>query len=396
NYNYSSYDTEKTNTSKRICPQSKNLPNEGKRNSKISISLEEAIIQTGLKDGMTISFHHHFRHGDQTVEQILKIIDKLKIKNLTVSASSFTNAHDCLIDYINKGVITGLEGSGLRGKLGDAISEGILTKPVILRSHGGRARAIESGETYINVAFLAVASSDEMGNANGYIGLSCVGSLGYALVDAQYAEKVVLITDNIVLYPNSPISIPQIKVDYVVKVDKIGDALKIASGEIRPFFQYKEIKIAQNIIKIIKNTPYFKNGFSFQTGTGGASQASLLMLKEQMLKQNIKASFFLGGIIGAQTELLKEGLVQKLLDVQSFDLAAIESIKQNINHLEISASFYANAHTKDCATNKLDYGVLSALEVDINFNSNVLTGANGYIRGAIGGHPDVAYGSEVT
>lgn len=72
------------------------------------------------------------------------------------------------------------------------------------------------------------------------------------------------------------------------------------------------------------------------------------------------------------------------------------SIKQNVNHLEISASFYANAHTKGCATNKLYYGVLSALEVDVNFNSNVLTGANGYLRGAIGGHPDVAYGSEIT
>ena len=32
------------------------------RNSKV-VSLEEAIRRSGLKDGQTISFHHHFRGG---------------------------------------------------------------------------------------------------------------------------------------------------------------------------------------------------------------------------------------------------------------------------------------------------------------------------------------------
>ena len=34
------------------------------RQNKLVPSLEEAIRRTGLKDGMTISFHHHFRNGD--------------------------------------------------------------------------------------------------------------------------------------------------------------------------------------------------------------------------------------------------------------------------------------------------------------------------------------------
>ena len=37
--------------------------------------------------------------------------------------------------------------------------------------------------------------------------------------------------------------------------------------------------------------------------------------------------------------------------------------------------------------------VLSALEIDTNFNVNVLTGSDGVIRGAIGGHPDTAAGA---
>ena len=34
------------------------------------MSLEEAIRHSGLKDGMTISFHHHFRGGDKVVNML--------------------------------------------------------------------------------------------------------------------------------------------------------------------------------------------------------------------------------------------------------------------------------------------------------------------------------------
>ena len=40
--------------------------------------------------------------------------------------------------------------------------------------------------------------------------------------------------------------------------------------------------------------------------------------------------------------------------------------------------------------NMLDYVVLSALEVDTDFNVNVITGSDGVLRGAPGGHPDTA------
>ncbi|MDV3160389.1 MAG: citrate lyase subunit alpha, partial [Sweet potato little leaf phytoplasma] len=42
---------------------------------------------------------------------------------------------NCFIEYIKDGIVTALEGSAIRGELGNAISEGLLTKPVIIRSH---------------------------------------------------------------------------------------------------------------------------------------------------------------------------------------------------------------------------------------------------------------------
>lgn len=122
-------------------------------------------------------------------------------------------------------------------------SHGGMDNPVILRSHGNRPRAIESGELKIDVAFLGVPTSDDYGNANATVGKSVFGSLGYAKVDAQYADKVILLTDHLVPYPNTPISIPQTQVDYVVEVEAIGDPNKIGAGATRFTKNPKELKL---------------------------------------------------------------------------------------------------------------------------------------------------------
>src|SRR3712207_2991774 len=164
---------------------------------------------------------------------VMEVIATMGFKDLRVAASSFTGAHECMVEYIEKGVVNRIESSGLRGKLAQAISNGVLASPAVIRSHGGRARAIVEGDLKIDVAFLGVPSSDCMGNANGVVGKSVCGSLGYAMVDAQYAKKVVLITDTLVEYPNHPISIPQTQVDFVVEVEEIGDPNGIMSGATR-------------------------------------------------------------------------------------------------------------------------------------------------------------------
>ena len=364
-------------------------------NNKLLSSIEEALEKVGLKDGMTLSFHHHFREGDYILNLVIDLIADLGFKNLTLFGSSLNNVHEPLIKHIENGVITKIHTSGMRGKLGEAISNGLMETPVIIRSHGGRARAIESGQIQIDVAFLGVPCCDEYGNANGYKGKSFCGSLGYAMVDAQFADHVVLITDQLVPYPNIPASIQQIDVDYVLQIPEIGNPDGIVSGATRYTKNPKELQIAKFATSVIEGSGYFKPGFSFQAGTGGASLVVARFLKQRMIAKNIKASFVLGGITGQFIEMFEEGLVEKIFDVQDFDLTAAKSIGTHDQHYEISASFYANPHNKGCAVNLLDIVILSALEVDTNFNVNVITGSDGVLRGASGGHCDTAAGAKL-
>ncbi|HUX11447.1 MAG TPA: citrate lyase subunit alpha [Spirochaetia bacterium] len=363
------------------------------RLNKLVDSIEVAIEKTGLKDGMTISFHHHFREGDVLVNRILDIIAGLGIKNLTLASSSLTTVHAPLIEHIKKGVIRKIVTSGLRGELADAISHGLMDIPVLIHSHGGRARAVESGQLEIDVAFLGVPSCDLYGNANGFNGKSACGSLGYAIVDARNARKVVMVTDHLTEYPNTPFSIDQDHVDHIVVVDSVGDPGRISVGATRMTQDPRELLIARMAADSIAASGYFEDGFSFQTGSGGAALAVTKFLREKMIDRNIKASFVLGGITSQIVKLHEEGLVKRILDVQSFDLDAIRSIGANRHHTEIDASYYANPLNKGCVVNKLNVVVLSAMEVDIGFNVNVITGSDGVIRGASGGHSDTAIGS---
>ena len=357
---------------------------------KILGSIREAIEQTGLKDGMTISFHHHFREGDFVMNMVMDQIAKMGFKNISIAPSSIANVHEPLIGHIKSGVVTNITSSGLRDKVGAAISQGIMENPVVIRSHGGRARAIVRGDIHIDVAFLGAPSSDEYGNVNGTSGKTTCGSLGYAMVDAKYADKVVAITDSLMPYPNTPISIPQTDVDYVVVVDAIGDPEGIAKGATRFTKNPKELLIAEYASKVIINSPYYKQGFSFQTGTGGASLAVTRFLKDSMIEDGIKASFALGGITNAMVELLEEGLVGKIIDVQDFDHPSAVSLGNNVNHYEIDANMYASPLSKGAVINQLDTAILSALEIDTDFNVNVITGSDGVIRGASGGHSDTS------
>lgn len=358
--------------------------------NKVVDSIED-VVKATVKDGMTISFHHHFRNGDYVFNKVMRVIIDAGIKNLTLAPSSLTGVmNDMVIEAIKAGTITNITSSGMRGSLGDFVSHGGLKNPVIFRSHGNRARAIEHGDIKIDVAFLGVPNADKLGNANGMAGNAVFGSLGYALMDAQYADNVVLLTDNLVDYPNTPASIKQTQVDYVVKVDAVGDPDKIGSGATRFTKDPKELKIAGMVNDVITHSPYFKDGFSFQTGSGGAALAVTRYLRKAMIANKITASFALGGITKPTTDLLEEGLVRRVMDVQDFDKGAASSMQSNPNQQEIDASWYADPDNKGAMVDQLDVAILSALEIDTKFNVNVMTGSDGVIRGAVGGHQDAA------
>ena len=364
--------------------------------SKLVDSIHDALVKCGIKDGMTLSFHHHFREGDYVVNMVMEEVHKMGIKDITICASSLGKAHNPIVPMIEDGTITGIQSSGVRGKIGEAISAGKLKNLAIMRSHGGRVRAIEAGEVHIDIAFIGAPTCDEYGNMKANGGKSDCGVLSYAMVDAQYADKVVAITDCLVPSPNLPASISQVDVDYVVVVDEIGNPAKIATGAAKPTTDVRKIMMADYCTQFVINTPYFKDGFTYQTGVGGASIASTISLGEIMKERGIKMKFGVGGIAGPMCKLLEDGLIEKLVDTQDFDTTAIESIKKNPNHYEISASEYANPFNKGAYVNQLDFVILAALEVDVNFNCNVVVGSDGIITGAQGGHPDTAAGAKCT
>jgi citrate lyase subunit alpha / citrate CoA-transferase len=369
---------------------------EMKLHRKLCGSLEVAIQRSGLKDGMTISFHHAFREGDKVINKVLDTVARMGFKNLTLASSSLLNCHDPVIEHIKNEVITRIYSSGLRGKLGEAISNGLLRAPVQIHSHGGRVHLIQSGDLKIDVAFLGVSCSDEFGNANGSHGKLSCGSLGYAKVDAQYAREVVLLTPEIVAFPNYPASISQDLVDLIVEIDDIGDPALIGVGAARVTKNPRELLIAQRAADVIEHSGYFKDGFSMQTGSGAASTAATRFLEERMSIRGITAGFALGGVTGAIADLHKKGLIKTVVDVQSFDRDAAESLRTSPAHLEISANEYANPTSKAAYVDRVDVVILSALEIDLAFNVNVITGSDGVIRGASGGHCDVAAAANLT
>ncbi len=322
---------------------------------------------------MTFSFHHHLRNGDYVANMVMKAaIEELGLKDLTIAATSLGEAHDPIADYIEEGKVIGIQTSGIRGRMGEVVSAGKLKTPAIIRSHGGRPRAIEAGEVHIDIAFVAAPTSDCVGNCRGIGGKSNCGSLGYAMTDAKYADHVVVVTDCLVDFPNFPASVEAVDVDAVVVVDSIGNPKKIASAAARISQNPRDLMMAENVAKVIASTPYFKEGFSFQTGVGGPSLAANLFLEKYMDERNIKMGWAIGGICGPMVELLKKGKVGKVIDVQDFDLDAVNSINQTPGHYEMSASQYANPANKGAFVNKLDFVVLAALEIDTGFNVNVL------------------------
>ena len=365
--------------------------------SKLVATIAEALRQCGAKNGMTFSFHHHLRNGDYVTNMVMQAaIEELGLEDITIAASSLGEAHDPIAGYIELGKVTGLQTSGIRGRIGEVVSAGKLKTPAIIRSHGGRPRAIEAGEVHIDIAFVAAPTSDCAGNCRGTGGKSNCGSLGYAMTDAKYADHVVVVTDCLVDFPNYPASIEAIDVDAVVVVDSIGDPKKIASAAARISQNPRDLMMAENVARVIAATPYFKDGFSFQTGVGGPSLAANLFLEKYMDERGIKMGWAIGGICSVMVDLLKKGKVGKVIDVQDFDLEAVNSINRTPGHFEMSASQYANPANKGAFVNKLDFVVLAALEIDTDFNVNVLTGSDGVLRGAPGGHPDTAADSALS
>lgn len=362
--------------------------------SKNIASLEEAIKKVGLKDGMTVSFHHCLRNGDDVINMVMQTIANMGIKDLRFASTAVFPKQESLVELMRNGVVTRIEGS-MNGPVGAEASKGVLKAPAILRTHGGRSRAIETGELKIDVAFLAASQADEHGNFTGIVGKSAFGPIGFSFADAWYADNVIVVTDNLVPYPSLPISIQESYVDYVVAVNNIGSPEGIASGTTEVTTDPDRLRIAEQVVDIIELSGLLKNGFSFQAGAGGTSLAVVKFLHERMNDKKIIGSFAVGGVTKLVTDMLHDGTIRAIIDAQAFDMAAVESLRDDRDHVEVSHYHLMNPHTRSCVVSHQDVCFLGATEVDVDFNVNVNTHSNGILLHGTGGHTDAASGAKI-
>jgi citrate lyase subunit alpha/citrate CoA-transferase len=362
--------------------------------NKLVKDLKEALLKAGLRDGMTISTHHHFRNGDLVAIQIFRIASELGIKNLVWFPSASFPCHAEMIDYMEDGTIHHIEGS-LNGPLGRYCSEGKMKGVGILCSHGGRYQAVQDGEVVIDIAVIAAPTADYFGNANGVTGPSACGLLGFALADSQYAHKVIVVTDNLVDFPCIPWQIQGNYVDYVVNMDKIGEPEKIVSGTTKITKSPDRLLIAELTAQLCWETGLIKNGFSFQAGAGGTSLAIANYFEQIMRKENIKARFARGGSNQYLVKMLEGGLVDYILDGQTFDLEGVRSMRENPRHVDTSPFTSYNYHGKGNFASLVDIAILGATEVDISFNANVNTHSDGYLLHGIGGWQNCLFSKTV-
>ena len=368
----------------RSCAQ---FPEDG---NKVVKTLAAALKNAGIKDGMTISTHHHLRNGDTLTNHLFDTIKRLGVRGVRWYPSASFPCHEYLIKYLKDGTIHHIEGS-MNGPLGRFASMGKMRGTGVLRSHGTRYQAVQDGEVHIDIAVLAAPTADAFGNANGLTGPSACGPLGFALADSEYADHVIVATDNLVPFPCVPWHIQGNNVDSVVVVDSLGDPSKIISGTTEITKSPDRLLIAAYVARFIEEAGIMRDGFSIQAGAGGINLAFLLSLKERMKKAGVKARFMRGGSTKYLVEMLKEGLADFILDGQAFDQDGIRSLASNPRHVSTSPFTSYNYHGKGNFASMLDAVVLGATEVDVNFNANVVTHSDGLLLHGLGGWQDCLF-----
>ncbi len=356
--------------------------------------LKTALLQAGLKDGMTISTHHHFRNGDLVANQIFQIAAELGVKDLVWFPSASFPCHQPLIEYLENGTIHHIEGS-MNGPLGRFASQGKMKGVGVLRSHGGRYQAVQDGDVQIDITVIAAPTADPFGNANGVTGPSACGLRGFALADSQYAHKVIVVTDNLVPFPCIPWQIHGNYVDYVVELAQVGLPERIVSGTTQITKSPDRLYLAELTAKFCDVTGIIRDGFSFQAGAGGTSLAIGNYFGDIMHKRGIKARFARAGSNKYIVDMLEEGLIEYILDGQTFDLDGVRSMRDNPNHVNTSPFTSYNYHGKGNFASLLDVVILGATEVDVNFNGNVVTHSDGYLLHGIGGWQNCLFGKTV-
>lgn len=359
--------------------------------------LEAAFDACGLRDGAALSFHHHLRDGDAVLNAVLAIARRRGLRDLGVAASSVFPCHAPLAEAMREGIVTRLWTGYMKGAAADAVAAGVLPAPARLMSHGGRARAIESGALPIDAAFIAAPHADVSGALTGGRGAAACGPLGYAGPDARHARRVVAVAAEIgASAPTTGAEIPAGLVDHLVEVPSIGDPARIASGATRIATDPAALRIAGLAAAAVEASGEMRQGMSLQTGAGGASLAAAALIGERMRAAGIRGGFLSGGIASPHVALVRAGIFTEIRNVQCFDRESAASFRDDPWHHGMCAAEYASPLHPDPVCDRLSVVILGAAEVDRDFNVNVTVSGEGRIIGGPGGHPDTAEGARLT
>lgn len=353
-------------------------------------SLKDAFLKAGLRDGMVVSTHHHFRNGDFVAAQIFEAAADLGVKDLVWMPSAVFPCHAALIPHLESGVIHHIEGS-LNGPMGAYASSGKMRGKAMLRSHGCRYRAIQDGDVRIDLAVVAAPACDAFGNMTGSRGRAACGVLGFAAADLSYADHVIAVTDSLEPFPSVPWQFPGVHVDQVVELDQIGDPQQIVSGTTQITKSPERLLIARHAADFALHAGILCDGWSFQAGAGGTSLAFAASAREIMRERGWKARFVRGGSCRVLVEMLEEGLTHCILDGQTFDLEGVRSVRENRNHIMTSPFTSYSFHGKGNFASQVDCAILGATEVDLEFNANVVSHSDGRMMHGIGGWQDALF-----
>jgi citrate lyase subunit alpha/citrate CoA-transferase len=110
-----------------------------------------------------------------------------------------------------------------------------------------------------------------------------------------------------------------------------------------------------------------------------------MYLAELMRADNVTARFARGGSTQHMVEMLDEGLIECILDGQTFDLDGVKSMREDPRHQDTSPFTSYNFHGKGNFASMVDVAVLGATEVDLAFNGNVVTHSDGRLLHGVGG-----------
>ena len=365
------------------------------RRPKVLKDLQAAFDACEIPQGATLSFHHHLRDGDAVLNAVLEVAAARRLSGLRLAISAIFPVHAPLIRHLRSGLVAEIWTDYASGPVAREIGAGGLPRPVVFQTHGGRARAIASGQLEIDAAFIAGPTADVFGGTSGALGRAACGALGYPMVEADHARRVVVVAQELSETPLEAVDIAAERVDFVVPVPHVGDSAGITSGATRVARDALGQRIAASAARAIAASGVIAEGFSFQTGAGGVSLAVTQALGAELPRLGLRGGFISGGTTGAQVALVRAGLFRELLDVQCFDMEAVRSYRDDPWHRGISAAEYASPIHPDPVVERLDVMLLGAAEIDREFNINVTLAGDGRIIGGAGGHPDTAAGARL-